>query len=60
LVKQSLAKTVERILEESTAPATTPGEVELGLPSENATMENDRGNRFGIAREDLKTHAMIA
>jgi predicted PurR-regulated permease PerM len=58
LVKQSLAKTVERILEEASTLAKATGETESDLPSENATMQNDRGNRFGIQREDLRTHAM--
>ena len=58
VVRQSLANTVERILEESSTPTPIGGEAELGLPSENAAMQNDRGNRFGIARADLKTYAM--
>jgi hypothetical protein len=58
VVRQSLANTVERILEESSTPAPTGAEAELGLPSENAAMQNDRGNSFGVPREDLKTHAM--
>ena len=58
LVKQSLAKTVEQILKESSTLTGASGEVESSLPSENAAMQNDRGNRFGIPREDLKLHAM--
>jgi hypothetical protein len=58
LVKQSLAKTVEKILKESSALTKAAGEVESGLPSENAAMQNDRGNHFGIPREDLKLQAM--
>jgi predicted PurR-regulated permease PerM len=58
LAKQSLAKTVERILEEASTLAKATGEAESGSPSENATMQNDRGNRFGIRREDLRAHAM--
>jgi predicted PurR-regulated permease PerM len=58
LVKQSLANTVERILEEASTLAKATGEAESDLPTENATMQNDRGNRFGIQREDLRTHAM--
>jgi predicted PurR-regulated permease PerM len=59
LVKQSLAKTVEQILKESSTPTTATREVESGLPSENAAaMHNDRGSHFGIPREDLKLHAM--
>ena len=58
LVKQSLAKTVEKILKESSTLTKATGEVESGLPSENAAMQNDRGNHFGIPREDLKLHAM--
>jgi predicted PurR-regulated permease PerM len=60
LVKRSLAETVERILEESSALAKAPGEVESDLPSENTAVQNDRGNSFGIAREDSKRHAMIS
>jgi predicted PurR-regulated permease PerM len=60
VVRQSLTKTVERILEESFTPTPTAGEAELGLPSENAAMQNDRGNSFGVPREDLKKHAMIS
>ena len=63
LVKQSLADTVEKILERAAASVTGPGassrEAESDLPSENATVQNDTGNCFGIPREDLKTHAMI-
>jgi hypothetical protein len=58
LVKQSLAKTVEKLLKESSTLTKTAGEVESGLPSENAAMQNDRGNHFGIPREDLKLQAM--
>jgi predicted PurR-regulated permease PerM len=58
LVKRSLAETVERILEEASTLAKATGEAESGSPSEIATMQNDRGNRFGIQREDLRTHAM--
>jgi len=58
LVKQSLAKTVEKILKESSTLTKSTGEVESGLPSENAAMQNDRGHHFGIPREDLKLHAM--
>jgi hypothetical protein len=59
LVKQSLAKTVEKILKESSTLKKAAGEVqESGLPSENAAMQNDRGNHFGIPREDLKLQAM--
>ncbi len=64
LVKQSLADTVEKILEVSSASETAPGAVsgdaESDLPSESAMVQNDRGNCFGIPREDVKTHAMIA
>jgi hypothetical protein len=64
LVKQSLAETVEKILEEASAPAKASGalsaEVESGSSSENATVQNDRGNCFGIPREDSKTHAMVS
>jgi hypothetical protein len=64
LVKESLAETVERILEEASAPAKASGapsaEAESGSPSENATVQNDRGNCFGIPREDVKTHAMVS
>jgi predicted PurR-regulated permease PerM len=64
LVKQSLADTVEKILEEASAPAKTSGalsaEAESSSSSENATMQNDRGNCFGIPREDSKTHAMVS
>jgi hypothetical protein len=60
LVKQSLAQTVEKILEESSTLAKATGEVESALPSENAALQNDRGNCFGIAREDAKQHAMIS
>jgi hypothetical protein len=60
LVKQSLAKTVERILEESSALAKATGEVESVLPSESAALKNDRGNSFGIPREDSRQHAMIS
>jgi predicted PurR-regulated permease PerM len=58
LVRQSLAKTVERILKEPFSPTKATGEVESGLPSENAAMHNDRGSHFGIPRDDLKLHAM--
>jgi hypothetical protein len=64
LVKRSLADTVEKILERSSASVTATGAVSgeggSDLPSENTTVQNDRGNCFGIPREDLKTHAMIA
>jgi predicted PurR-regulated permease PerM len=64
LVKQSLADTVEKILEEASAPAKANGalsaEAESSSSSENATMQNDRGNCFGIPREDSKTHAMVS
>jgi predicted PurR-regulated permease PerM len=60
LVKQSLAKTVEKILEESSSLAKATGEAESVLPSENAALQNDRGNCFGIPREDSKQHAMIS
>src|ERR1700694_1936643 len=60
LVKQSLAKIVEKILVESTAPAESTEEVKSGLPLENTTVQNDRGNSFGIAREELKTPAMVS
>ena len=64
LVKQSLAETVERILEAASASETDTGAVsgdaESDLPSESAMVQNDRGNCFGIPREDVKTHAMIA
>jgi predicted PurR-regulated permease PerM len=63
LVKPSLADTVEKILERSsvsvTATGAASGEGESDLPSETAVVQNDRGNCFGIPREDLKTHAMI-
>jgi hypothetical protein len=63
LVKRSLADTVDKILERSSASVTATGAVsgegESDLPSENAIVQNDRGNCFGIPREDLKTHAMI-
>jgi predicted PurR-regulated permease PerM len=59
LVKQSLAETVEKILEESSAPAPVAEEPEPGSLHENATVQNDRGSSFGIAREDLKPRAMI-
>jgi predicted PurR-regulated permease PerM len=64
LVKPSLAETVERILEASSAsvkePGAVSGDAESHSPSENAPVQNDRGNCFGIPREDVKTHAMIA
>jgi predicted PurR-regulated permease PerM len=60
LVKRSLAETVEKILEESSTLTKAPGEAESVLPSENTTVQNDRGNSFGIAREDAKKHAMIS
>jgi predicted PurR-regulated permease PerM len=63
LVKQSLADTVEKILEKSSASVkatgAASGEAESDLPSETAMVQNDRGNCFGIPREDLKAHAMI-
>jgi predicted PurR-regulated permease PerM len=63
LVKPSLTETVERILEASSASVketgTVSGEAESGLPPENTPVQNDRGNCFGIPREDMKTHAMI-
>jgi hypothetical protein len=63
LVKRSLADTVEKILERSSASVKATGAVsgegESDSPSENAMVQNDRGNCFGIPREDLKTHAMI-
>jgi hypothetical protein len=63
LVKRSLADTVEKILERSSASVKATGAVSGGgesdSPSENAMVQNDRGNCFGIPREDLKTHAMI-
>jgi predicted PurR-regulated permease PerM len=58
LVKQSLARTVERILKASSTLTKATGEVESCLPPENAAMHNDRGSHFGIAREELKLHAM--
>jgi predicted PurR-regulated permease PerM len=58
LVKQSLAKTVEKILKESSTLTEEPGEVESGRPSEKAAMHNDRGNHFGIPREGPALHAM--
>jgi predicted PurR-regulated permease PerM len=58
VVKQSLAETVERILRESSTLTEEPGNVESGFPAENATTLNDRGNNFGIPREDPKLHAM--
>jgi predicted PurR-regulated permease PerM len=57
-VKQSLAKTVEKILSESSSLTEEPGKVESGLPSETAAMPNDRGSHFGIPREELNLHAM--
>jgi predicted PurR-regulated permease PerM len=60
LVKRSLAETVEKILEESSTLTKAPGKVESDLPSENTAVQNDRGNSFGIAREDAKQHAMIS
>jgi predicted PurR-regulated permease PerM len=61
LVKHSLAETVERILEESTALAKASGAISGAAESgENAAVQNDRGNRFGIPREDMKTHAMVS
>ena len=63
LVKPSLAETVERILEAASASVketeAVSSEAESGLPSENTPVQNDRGNCFGIPREDVKTHAMI-
>jgi hypothetical protein len=63
LVKPSLTETVERILEASSASVKETGtaadEPETDLPSENTPVQNDRGNCFGIPREDAKTHAMI-
>jgi len=59
LVRQSLAETVERILRESSTPAEESGKVESAAPpAENAAMPNDRGNHFGIARDERKSHAM--
>ena len=58
VVKQSLAETVERILKESSNQMEKSVKVESGSPSESATMLNDRGNHFGIPREDPKVHAM--
>jgi hypothetical protein len=58
LVKQSLAETVERILKGSSTLTKATAEVEPGPPSDNAAIRNDRGNQFGIPREDLKLHAM--
>ena len=59
LVRQSLAETVERILRESSTPAEESGKVESAAPpAENAAMPNDRGNHFGIARDERKAHAM--
>jgi hypothetical protein len=60
LVKRLLAETVEKILEESSTLTKAPGKVESDLPSENTAVQNDRGNSFGIAREDAKQHAMIS
>jgi predicted PurR-regulated permease PerM len=60
LVKRSLAETVEKILEEPSTLTKAPGKVESDLPSENTAVQNDRGNSFGIAREDAKQHAMIS
>jgi predicted PurR-regulated permease PerM len=60
LVKQSLAKTVEKILEVSSTLVKAAGVVESGLSPEIPTIQNDRGNSFGIPREELKTHAMIS
>jgi predicted PurR-regulated permease PerM len=59
LAKQSLAKTIEKILEESSTLVKATGEAESVLPSENAAIQNDRGNCFGIPREDSKQHAMM-
>jgi predicted PurR-regulated permease PerM len=58
MVKQSLAETVERILRESSTLTEESGKVESGPPVENAAMPNDRGNHFGIPREEQKMHAM--
>jgi predicted PurR-regulated permease PerM len=59
LARQSLAETVERILRESSTPAEESGKVESAAPpGENAAMPNDRGNHFGIPREERKSHAM--
>jgi predicted PurR-regulated permease PerM len=58
VVKQSLAETVERILRESSTLTEESGKVESGPPVENAAMPNDRGNHFGIPREEQKMHAM--
>jgi len=60
LIRQSLAKTVDKILEESCGPAEATGEAESGSPTEKTALQNDRGNCFGIVREDLKSHAMIS
>jgi hypothetical protein len=60
LVKQSLTKTVERILKEAFSLTKATREVESDLRPKNAAMQNDRGNHFGVPREDLKLHAMTA
>jgi hypothetical protein len=60
LVKQSLARTVEKILEESSNLTNATEETESGPPSENAEMHNDRGSQFGIPREGREMHAMTA
>jgi predicted PurR-regulated permease PerM len=58
LVKQSLFKTVEKILKVSSTPAEESEKVEPGAAAEPAAMSNDRGNHFGIPREERKSHAM--